>query len=453
MKKNLLLIIAPLIIIFLILFYLKFYKSHKMENPSYPKIVVVGLDGAGWNLINLLIKKLPNIRRLMKEGSYGILKTIKPTKSSVIWTSIATGKSMVKHGIVDWTYVNRANIRVPYTRSERRAKAFWNILSERGIKVGVVNWFLTFPPEKVNGFIVSDRFRHLIRKKTTKRSLTTYPAFLEKRLYFALQNRKSFKKILKEENLPDYRTWSTSETNIKRKTHDFKRKKRLVDFYPIFLLEDKTIEIVSLYLYKKFPVDAFATYFRLIDVVSHFGCGYINPDLLKKGIEEEEKKGKVSKKTLALIDKAFSKIMEPVYSYFDRILGKFLELINDDTTFIVISDHAFGFYKGGYGHYDTPEIPHGIILIKGPHIKKKYKIKDAHIYDILPTILYILDLPIGKDMDGKVLLEVFKKDFVKKRKIKYIETYETPTKRKFEKRDETFDKELLKELKALGYIK
>ncbi|AEA46577.1 alkaline phosphatase family protein [Archaeoglobus veneficus] len=50
---------------------------------------------------------------------------------------------------------------------------------------------------------------------------------------------------------------------------------------------------------------------------------------------------------------------------------------------------------------------YGIFLVYGPGIKKGYKIENAKIYDIAPTILHILGLPIPNDMDGRVLMEIF----------------------------------------------
>jgi len=156
-KKIVLLFLVIILVSILITFY--FFVLREKEMPSFsPRVVIIGLDGAGWNIINPLLeeKALPNIKYLMDKGSYGVLTTIKPTISNVLWTSIATGKSMIKHGVVDWTYINKHNIEVPYRQSERRAKTFWNILSETGWKVGVINWLITFPPEKVNGFIVGE---------------------------------------------------------------------------------------------------------------------------------------------------------------------------------------------------------------------------------------------------------------------------------------------------------
>jgi predicted AlkP superfamily phosphohydrolase/phosphomutase len=161
----------------------------------------------------------------------------------------------------------------------------------------------------------------------------------------------------------------------------------------------------------------------------------------------------VSTATLAEIDKDFSHVMEPVYSYSDRILGEFLERLSPQSTVIVVSDHSFGYNRGGYGHTNLSEIPHGIILIKGPNIKKGHKIQRAHIFDVLPTILYIFDLPVAKDMDGKVLTEVFEKRTLDERPIRYIESYEGEEPREKGRRDKELDKKTLEELRALGYIK
>lgn len=417
----------------------------KKEEPSAdsPHVVIIGLDGAGWNLIDPLLEEgfLPNIKYMKDRGGYGTLETIRPVKSSVIWTSIATGKSMVKHGVVDWTYINKNNIEVPYRQSERRVKAVWNIIGELGWKVGIINWFITFPPEEVNGYMISEEFRHFGRRNFSKVSVT-YPKNLLGKLEFARFKRKDFRNVLEEENLP----------NFKERHSGYGGESRLVQNYDNFVLQDKTIDLTSLYLFQRFPVDLFLSYFRMIDVVSHFACAYIAPELLAKGVEEE-KKGKVTSATLAQIDQDFSRVMKPIYSYSDRILGKFLERLGPQSTMIVVSDHSFGYNKGGYGHTNLPEVPHGIILIKGPHIKKGHQIQDAHIYDILPTVLHLFDLPVAEDMDGEVLTEVFKKKFLRERPIRFIKSYEDKTIRIKGKKDETLDKKMLEELRALGYIK
>ena len=443
MRKKIGVVLFTLVVAVSLILYILVFQGQESDLAASPKVVIIGLDGAGWNLINPLLEEgyLPNIRHLMREGSYGIFKTARPVKSSVVWTSIATGKTMIKHGVLDWSYINRNNIEVPYRQSERRAKTFWNILGDMGWKVGIINWFITYPPEEVNGYMVSEEFRHLGRRDFSKVAVT-YPEMLLKKLEFATLKNRDFRPILEEESLPLF----------KKPQNDEKKMSNLAPFYRNFVFQDKTIENVSYYLYQRAPVDVYATYFRLIDTVSHFACAYIDEDLLARGIEEEEK-GKITKETLAMIDKDFSRVMKPFYEYADRILGKFLAMIDAQTTLIVVSDHAFGYNKGGYGHVKLPEIPHGIILIKGPQIKKNYTIQDSCIYDIVPTLLYLFDMPVGKDMDGKVLTEALSPKLLKKRPVRTIPSYEDEMEVKQLKRDRKLDEKQLEEFRALGYIK
>ena len=376
----------------------------------------------------------------MATGSYGTLETIAPTKSSVIWTSIATGKTMIKHGVVDWTYVDKHKLIIPYRQSERRAKAFWNILSDRDRRVGVVNWFVTFPPENVNGFMVSDSFSGLTYKNFSK-VIATFPPDLQKLLrplrFFDTSN------LFNEENIPDYRKWKLSGI--------LGDPSGLIPFFPRFFFREETVRRVSLYVMNKFRVETFAAYFHLIDIVSHFAAEFIDATLIEQA-DKEEKTGGISTETEKALDSAFSRVVQPIYEYEDKILGELLRQAPAQTTFIVCSDHSFSYNQKSYNHYKGPRIPHGVVLMKGPHVKKSYQIRQAHIYDVLPTILYLLNLPLAEDMDGKILTEVFEDDFLRKNPPKRIKTYEGETPGEKATRDLDLDKKLIEELKALGYI-
>jgi predicted AlkP superfamily phosphohydrolase/phosphomutase len=64
------------------------------------KLLVIGLDGASFNVLDPLIEKgyLPNLSKLIFEGSRADLETTFPPITAVAWSSFMTGKNPRKHG-------------------------------------------------------------------------------------------------------------------------------------------------------------------------------------------------------------------------------------------------------------------------------------------------------------------------------------------------------------------
>lgn len=103
------------------------------------------------------------------------------------------------------------------------------------------------------------------------------------------------------------------------------------------------------------------------------------------------------------------------------------------------------------GHSNAPP---GIIIIKGKNILKNKKVENASVLDIAPTILYILDIPIGRDMDGKLLTQVFDYNILINKKVKYIDSHDRGIR---DKKDNEMaaseaDDMIKEELRSLGYI-
>ena len=443
MKKK---IYAGFFIIFVAVIALYFFNKHEKKIPISP-VIVIGLDGADWNILNPLLRKgeLPNLNRLITGGSSGILHTIRPTKSPVIWTSIATGKTMLKHGVLDWTYVEKNNIEIPYNVDDRKVKAIWKILSERNFSVGSINWYCTFPAEKVNGYVISDRFRIGVDKFLEGDEIT-FPPELNNKLYpkvikFA---DKQYGKLRREEKIVDFLNKSRREKIDIPQNRDIQLRR-----FRRYFIQDKSIENISLFLLNNVPVDFFTVYFRLIDTTSHFASIFIKEGLRDKWVTENKELGGPSPEIEKLLYEDMANIMKSICRYMDNIVGRIIEKAEEDTIFVVISDHGFNFSIKGYNHYDTPEIPHGIIIISGPGIKTGYKISNSHIYDITPTLLHLFGLPVARDMDGKVILSALEK----KRKVRYIQTYETKTSKQKLKKERKSDKKVIEDLKSLGYIK
>lgn len=130
-----------------------------MEHSA--KVLVVGLDGATFRVLDGMIEKgiMHNLGDLVKEGFSSVLQASRPLNSAACWTTITTGCSPAKHGIFGFTtnsfqegrfkshIVNATDVRTPRV---------WDILSTKNKKVLVVNVPVTYPVQSVNGILISD---------------------------------------------------------------------------------------------------------------------------------------------------------------------------------------------------------------------------------------------------------------------------------------------------------
>jgi len=123
-------------------------------------VLFVGLDGADWDLLDRYVAAgaMPNLGRLVQEGTGGTLMSLHPPLSPLVWTTMMTGVSPLQHGILDFTRRNPADGREePITSDERRVPAVWNMATYGGKRVAVLGLWATYPAETVNGLMVTDR--------------------------------------------------------------------------------------------------------------------------------------------------------------------------------------------------------------------------------------------------------------------------------------------------------
>ncbi len=120
----------------------------RRSDPAAERLVVIGIDGADWSVIDPLLEKgeLPNLARLAETGVAGILESTEPTFSPVVWSSIFSGKTPEKHGITEWRVAHAAN---------RRAAMLWEMVAGAGLTSVVVNVPGTWPPGRIRGALVS----------------------------------------------------------------------------------------------------------------------------------------------------------------------------------------------------------------------------------------------------------------------------------------------------------
>lgn len=401
--------------------------------PERSRVVVLGFDGASWDTLEPLLAagKLPYLAQLRERSAWAPLETFKPTKSPVIWTSIATGKSMEKHGILDFVYLEENDVQVPYGNSERREPSLWQILHSFGKRSVVVNWFVTYPPDPIDGVMVSNRFRKTLLLGEERRdgmADTVHPQEKYAELRSLIET--SHRTVRRERSLPDL-----AERYTRMHPEGSLSDVPVLKDFSVFVLQEALIERVSRRLHETEDFDFFATYFRLPDIVQHVAL-----HLVAAGPEEPER----ARQEIALL-------LLPFYRYMERIVEDYVTTSPEGTTLIVVSDHGFTLHEGGYDHYHIPQhapAPSGVFLMSGPAIVPG-RLDSITVYDVAPTILHLYGLPVGRDMDGRPATKALAFD----REIRYErysrELMQTPE----PKRDADIDESTLEELRSLGYIK
>lgn len=121
-------------------------------------LLVIGLDGATFDLIRpwAAAGRLPVLARLMETGAWAPLRSTVPAATFPAWTSLVTGVNPGRHGVLDFTERVAGTYRVRFVNgSWRRVPALWNRLSAAGRRVAVLTVPATYPPEPIDGVMVS----------------------------------------------------------------------------------------------------------------------------------------------------------------------------------------------------------------------------------------------------------------------------------------------------------
>ncbi len=110
------------------------------------RVLVLAFHGFSWNVAEDLLDhgEMPNLAQLRSSGSWGDACAVKPLLTPVVWTSIASAKPSEEHGVMGFAA----------TSADVRVRRIWDIYAERGWKVGLFGWPVTWPPSPIDGFVV-----------------------------------------------------------------------------------------------------------------------------------------------------------------------------------------------------------------------------------------------------------------------------------------------------------
>lgn len=280
-----------------------------MAERRYEKILVIGLDGADWRLLDpwMVNGELPAIATLVDEGARSTLRsTIRP-ESSVAWTSFATGMNPGKHGVFGFagrqrpdryafTLTNASTVHVP---------RFWDLLGAHDYRVGLLNVPYTYPPKQVNGFLVAGMLTPSVESEFT------YPSALKQALL---------------------RDFGTYITDVSGPNDD---KGRLIENVRTYTRQQRDM---ALYLMERRLWDVFVVAFTGPDRLQHFLWADADP-------------------THPLHhDGSFASALLEHYRSLDTAIARMLERVPAETLVLLISDHGFNgcarkFYVNHWLHH------------------------------------------------------------------------------------------------------
>ena len=410
-------------------------KFEARTNRRYPKVLILGLDGATLEILQPLIqqRKLPNFKKLTEEYSYGTLLSEEPAYSPVIWTTLASGRTPQDHGIT--FYLSQ---REPELSNSIKVKRFWNIFSQYSkLNSVLLGWYLTWPVEDLQGAIISDRAYYNFKTKDLSFPPGVFDSDFQK--HFIRISNSVDKSLSRFTSFPYYWDW---RSRYPRGTNEYVDSKIVHQRLAHVYRRDAAYAEYGLKIIKTMSPDIVAVYLRGLDFTSHGFWKFRHPDQVPfLPVTEKEKK-------------VFHDVIDNYYIYLDEVLGNYIAALDKDATVFILSDHGFHAISPEEG--TNPELSgahdlNGVLFCKGPHFKRGYKITKASIYDFLPTLLYVTGLPQAEDMPGHVLTDAIRAEFIAKNPIKKIKTYGART-GSTQKSPGALDEEIKDELRSLGYI-
>lgn len=132
--------------------------SEEKDSTAKRRTILLGLDGATFDILDPWMKAghLPNLAEMVRKGVSGELASTTPPTTPPAWAAAVTGKNPGKHGIFDFQESPLQDFERPLVSGKSiKARRLWQMLNARGERTLMVNVPLTYPPEKVNGFVIS----------------------------------------------------------------------------------------------------------------------------------------------------------------------------------------------------------------------------------------------------------------------------------------------------------
>ncbi|KPK77949.1 MAG: hypothetical protein AMJ79_01525 [Phycisphaerae bacterium SM23_30] len=266
------------------------------------RILIVGIDGGTWTVLKPAVQKgyMPHLQEFLCRGTSGILQSTTPPKTPAAWAAFQTGANPGQNGIFDFTYWDKKDKTTHFINADSLLPTLWEIAGGGGKRVGVINVPLTYPPRKINGYMITGILT------PSGDSDFTWPAELKTELRKAV---------------PDYHIF-----RLKNITQNYARHNLELFIKQMAAVVENRARAAQ-YLMNKEPFDLFMVHFQATDVVQHALWGYLDSN---HPLYDPDKHRFILKNFYQPLDEKISRLWR---TFQEKSIGR--------CALLIISDHGF----------------------------------------------------------------------------------------------------------------
>ncbi|MDX1436134.1 MAG: alkaline phosphatase family protein, partial [Anaerolineales bacterium] len=314
-------------------------------------LLLIGLDGATFDLIGPWIQtdQLPQIAKLIRDGVNGRLESTIPPMTAPAWASFMTGKNPGKHGVFDFFSGHPSNPEMVSSQSIK-SPVFWDYLGKEGLRTGVLNLPLTYPPREINGYLVPGLMSPEPLGKCHPEDLIS--RYRDELGDYRLYPRELFEPGSRDDYLEDLNEITSRQTEY------------------------------ALRLFRDNPVDLGVLHLLAPDLGQHKLWQYSDP-----GHPWSEHDGLREGGNLLL----------DLFVHLDEAIGRLISAIPENSTVILMSDHGFGPQVHSI-NLNLHLVRAGLLKLNGSPVSL------LHRWDIRwgrkPTLTSVFSIILGRDLSA-----------------------------------------------------
>ena len=364
------------------------------------RVLFVGWDGTDFVLLRQLLAagRLPHLSQLIDGGSSLELAVPRPDLAPAAWTTLATGKRPHEHGILS-AYApssDGASLQ-PIMRYSRQCGAMWSVMHRAGRPTHVVGWPVTHPAEPLSGISVSDYFAAPVAGIPLAAS--DGPAVLPTDAEPYLRSHRVLPAQLEEITVAQLLPQSASSLSCYSQLESVCR---------AILAEAATLFRAFRWCLGRPPWDFSACVFPGIRRCHELAIWILNTSPASAEFSE--------------------RLLVGCYEHHDLLLGQLIDQVGEHTHVVALSLSGSGATASeSSGATDallrtsSPSRKMGMAVVHGPRVRHTAIPLRGNVLDVAPTVLAMLGIPYGKDMQGQPQLDCFEAVLT----LKNVDTWET----------------------------